>query len=117
MKVKEILTLLLKCDPEDEVFMLQYDNGDTMDIAGIRTVTEATMPYDRNGFVESYVSQHGKAVIISDYWPNLPWKEFQELCEDIKQNPSKYTWIVFDPIEGVSHKIGEKTNETQNLAG
>ena len=40
-----------------------------MDIAGIRTVTKKTMPYDRNGFVESYISAHGKAVIISDYWP------------------------------------------------
>ena len=69
MKVKEVLALLQKCDPEDEVFMIQYDNGDTMDIADIRTVTKETMPYDRNGFVESYVSQHGKAVMISDYWP------------------------------------------------
>lgn len=34
MKVKEFLTYLQKCDPEDEVFMIQYDRGDTMDIAG-----------------------------------------------------------------------------------
>ena len=69
MKVKEILTLLQKCDPEDEVFMIHYDNGDTMDIATIRTVTEETKPYDRNGFVNSYISQYKKAVMISDYWP------------------------------------------------
>ena len=35
------------------------------------------------------------------------WKEFQKLCEDIKQNPSKYTWIVFDSIEGVSYRKAE----------
>ena len=35
------------------------------------------------------------------------WKEFQSLCEDIRQNPSKYTWIVFDPIEGISYKKEE----------
>lgn len=69
MKVKEMLIFLQGCDPEDEVFMIQYDRGDTMDIAGIRAVTEKTMPYDRNGFVESYISSHGKAVMISDYWP------------------------------------------------
>lgn len=34
MKVKDFLTYLQKCDPEDEVFMIQYDRGDTMDIAG-----------------------------------------------------------------------------------
>ena len=32
------------------------------------------------------------------------WKEFQSLCEDIRQNPDKYTWIIFDPIEGVSYR-------------
>ena len=73
MKVKEFLTYLQKSDPEDEVFMIQYDRGDTMDIAGIRTVTKKTMPYDRNGFVESYISAHGKAVIISDSWPKGEW--------------------------------------------
>ena len=40
------------------------------------------------------------------------WKEFQALCEDIKQNPGKYTWIVLDSIEGVFQEKGEKTNET-----
>ena len=36
------------------------------------------------------------------------WKEFQALCEDIKQNPDKYTWIVFDPIEGISYRVDGK---------
>ena len=37
----------------------------------------------------------------------ITWEDFQKLCEDIKQNPSKYTWIVFDSIEGVSYRKAE----------
>jgi hypothetical protein len=39
------------------------------------------------------------------------WKDFERLCEDIKKNPDKYNWIVFDPIEGVSFRKGSKDGE------
>lgn len=42
----------------------------------------------------------------------MTWEDFQKLCEDIKQNPDKYTWIVFDPIEGVSFRKESEDNET-----
>lgn len=38
----------------------------------------------------------------------MTWKEFEELCEDIKKNPDKYDWIVIDPLFGVTiRKAGE----------
>ena len=39
------------------------------------------------------------------------WEDFQKLCEDIKQNPDKYTWIVFDSIEGVSFRKESEDDE------
>ena len=42
----------------------------------------------------------------------ITWEDFQKLCEDIKQNPDNYTWIVLDPIEGVSFRKGNECNET-----
>ena len=42
----------------------------------------------------------------------ITWEDFQKLCEDIKQNPDNYTWIVFDPIEGVSFRKGSEDDET-----
>ena len=42
------------------------------------------------------------------------WEEFQKLCEDIKQNPDKYTWIVIDPIEGVSFRKGSEDDEAMD---
>ena len=40
------------------------------------------------------------------------WEDFQKLCEDIKQNPDKYTWVILDPIEGVSFRKGSEDDET-----
>lgn len=42
------------------------------------------------------------------------WEDFQKLCEDIKQNPDKYNWIVIDPIEGFSFRKGSEDDENQN---
>ena len=42
----------------------------------------------------------------------ITWEDFQKLCEDIKQNPDKYTWIVFDPIEGIS--FGKESKDDEN---
>ena len=39
------------------------------------------------------------------------WEDFQKLCEDIKQNPDKYTWIALDPIEGVSFRKENENGE------
>lgn len=44
------------------------------------------------------------------------WEEFKQLCEDIKQNPDKYNWIVIDPLSGVTIRKAEKNEEVQNLA-
>lgn len=41
----------------------------------------------------------------------MTWEDFQKLCEDIKQNPDKYTWVVIDPIEGISFRKGSEDNE------
>ena len=41
----------------------------------------------------------------------ITWEDFQKLCEDIKQNPDKYTWIVFDSIEGISFRKGREDDE------
>lgn len=49
--------------------MIENDRGDTREIAGIREVYADTCPYDRNGFVEAHIEQHGKAVLIADWWP------------------------------------------------
>ena len=36
------------------------------------------------------------------------WNDFEQLCEDIKQNPDKYNWIVIDPLFGIAiRKVGE----------
>ena len=40
------------------------------------------------------------------------WEDFQKLCEDIKQNPDNYTWVVFDPIKGISFRKGREDDET-----
>ena len=41
------------------------------------------------------------------------WKDFEQLCEDIKQNPDKYDWIVFDPLFGIVTKKGKgESDET-----
>ena len=45
------------------------------------------------------------------------WKDFEQLCEDIKQNPDKYDWIVIDPLFGITIRKAEKDEEVQNLAG
>ena len=37
----------------------------------------------------------------------ITWEDFQKLCEDIKQNPDKYTWIVIDPTFRKGSKDGE----------
>ena len=42
----------------------------------------------------------------------ITWEDFQKLCENIKQNPDNYTWVILDPIEGVSFRKGSKDNET-----
>ncbi len=70
MKVKEILELLAKCDPEAEVFMYEYDRGNTIEVAVVKSINRKTMVYDRNYIVEPYIRQHGQAVLISDYWAN-----------------------------------------------
>ena len=41
----------------------------------------------------------------------ITWEDFQKLCEDINQNPDNYTWIVLDPIEGVSFRKGSEDDE------
>jgi hypothetical protein len=41
----------------------------------------------------------------------MSWKDFEELCEDIKKNPDKYNWIIFDPLFGVTtRKVEENGN-------
>lgn len=36
------------------------------------------------------------------------WKDFEQLCEDIKQNLDKYDWIVIDSLFGITiRKVGE----------
>ena len=41
------------------------------------------------------------------------WKDFEQLCEDIKKNPDKYDWIVFDPLLGIVIKKGKgESDET-----
>ena len=39
-------------------------------------------------------------------------EDFQKLCEDIKQNPNNYTWVVLDPIEGISFRKESEDDET-----
>lgn len=44
----------------------------------------------------------------------ITWEDFQKLCEDIKQNPDSYTWVMLDPIEGVSFRKGSEDDKTVN---
>ena len=39
------------------------------------------------------------------------WEEFKRLCEDMKQNPDKYNWIVIDPLFGVIPKAKKGDND------
>ena len=41
----------------------------------------------------------------------MSWKDFEELCEDIKQNPYKYDWIVIDSLLGITIRKVEKDAE------
>lgn len=34
----------------------------------------------------------------------ITWKDFEQLCKDIEQNPDKYNWIIFDPLFGITIK-------------
>lgn len=67
MKVQEIMDALKNCDPKSDVFIYEYDRGNPMRIKDVRTVNEEDCPYDRNGFLDSYVSKNGSAVLISDW--------------------------------------------------
>ena len=79
MKVKDILNLLAACDPEAEVFMYEYDRGNTIEIDTVISVNKKNSPYDRNYLVEPCIQQHGQAVLICDYWAN------RELDYDIEE--------------------------------
>lgn len=70
MKVKDILNLLVDCDSEAEVFMYEYDRGNTIEIAAVKSVDRKHKVYDRNCIIEPYIRQHGQVVLISDYWAN-----------------------------------------------
>ena len=43
------------------------------------------------------------------------WKDFEQLCKDIEQNPDKYNWIVIDPLFGIITK-NEKGESDEALA-
>ena len=79
MKVKDILSLLADCNPEAEVFMYEYDKGNTIEIAAVKPVDRKHIVYDRNCIIEPYIRQHGQVVLISDYWAN---REFDYDDED-----------------------------------
>lgn len=70
MKVKDILNLLADCDPEAEVFMYEYDRGNTIEIAAVKPIDRKHRVYDRNCIIEPYIKRHGQVVLISDYWAN-----------------------------------------------
>lgn len=70
MKVKDILNLLANCDPEAEVFMYEYDRGNTIEIAAVKPIDRKHRVYDRNCIIEPYIRRHGQVVLISDYWAN-----------------------------------------------
>lgn len=42
----------------------------------------------------------------------ITWEDFQKLCEDIKQIQDNYTWVVLDPIEGISFRKVSEDDET-----
>ena len=81
MKVKEILSALANCDPEAEVFMYEYDRGNTIEIAAVKPINRKTMIYDRNCIIEPYIQRNGQAVLISDYWANREF-DYDEEEED-----------------------------------
>lgn len=67
MTVQDIIDALKNCDPNSNVFIYEYDRGNPMYIEDVRAVNKDNCPYDRNGFLDSCVSQYGCAVLISDW--------------------------------------------------